>query len=742
MSDMSCQQSQSSQNSDDPYIFTDSPTTTSVYSSQFGRLTPIKLYDNQQSFRSATNSPVQRPTLQQEHKLLSHQSPRLNGAVQIPNGYQSPTTVFTALKPSTTTSVNLNKTSNRIITKQKSLPFGQQTQPIPSTYQQPQPNYLKPPPPLYHNNQQQNILHNHSIVRGGGGPKVSSFSTAANIPSSIPTFSNNTPLSTSKNLNTGGPKRFNSNEIRPNPSTKIKCETTLNKIGDNCHTSPKNINGNEFSIPQITGTKKGNHPVGGSTLNKQLGSRLFKRSTSQTSSQYEGSRITTSQLSNVSAQFANTLLPSKNNEWHSPGSFIFDYVGPGATRSEAFELIGCTQNVWFSDVIDENNILNRDQKLEIKQAILRRQAIQYSNSQKLRTNLIAKRRLLLVSKDLIRLQIKEEPTFSQKCCITNCSNDALTLTAYCYIHITHNSDQVLFHPCTAKFSDNTPCRVPVFDISHELPLCREHAWKRDNYDRMIQEQKPKKPPRKKPKPSAMTRPPKRNKKKKKPQPKHLVSPHSHHDHNLLSSHLHQHQHSSISITQTSNTIHIEPKSTQIFNQKNSPVMKYYVSSSPMCGKPGVNLHASGNQIQFSPQTLASFQNNQQKMLMIPGNTQDLLNVCENSSAYESSEDTGVGGLSESELISHDVIEEIPLGDTKLLEEHDLTNVLNQIPEDAFDDFFGVQQNSPFEPTQEEQEDLQRALEAVDEQVKNLQQLSDSNFLGDLLDVDDQMLVTT
>lgn len=67
---------------------------------------------------------------------------------------------------------------------------------------------------------------------------------------------------------------------------------------------------------------------------------------------------------------------------------------------------------------------------------------------------------------------------SKKCSIPSCLNDALALTAYCYMHITLNTDQKLFHPCTAKFSDNSQCRVPVFDISHELPLCREHAWKR------------------------------------------------------------------------------------------------------------------------------------------------------------------------------------------------------------------------------------------------------------------------
>lgn len=68
--------------------------------------------------------------------------------------------------------------------------------------------------------------------------------------------------------------------------------------------------------------------------------------------------------------------------------------------------------------------------------------------------------------------------------------------------------------------------------------------------------------------------------------------------------------------------------------------------------------------------------------------------------------------------------------------------------------FLVQQNGPLEPTQEEQEDLERALEAVNKQVKSLQQMTavgvvggsgggdDTTFLGDFLDVDDQMLDDT
>lgn len=128
---------------------------------------------------------------------------------------------------------------------------------------------------------------------------------------------------------------------------------------------------------------------------------------------------------------------------------------------------------------------------------------------------------------------------------------------------------------------------------------------------MLQEQKPKKPPRKKPKPSAMTRPPKRNKKKRKAPPKQQV----------------QQQQQQLEQQQQ------QHDSMELLNNHNldlSPIL------------PQNNYH------------------NHQIMLTsgVESHTQEFINVCENSSAYESSEDTGVGGLSESELIGvHDVIGE-------------------------------------------------------------------------------------
>lgn len=112
---------------------------------------------------------------------------------------------------------------------------------------------------------------------------------------------------------------------------------------------------------------------------------------------------------------------------------------------------------------------------------------------------------------------KPMPLEKRTCCYKHenvvCAMPALPYTRHCTKHIMYNVDQLLFEHCTAKFADNTQCCVPVFDMCHELPLCPEHAKKRDNYNKMAAEPKPKKP-RKKSKPPALTRPPKRGKKKK------------------------------------------------------------------------------------------------------------------------------------------------------------------------------------------------------------------------------------
>ncbi|XP_059612170.1 uncharacterized protein LOC132258735 [Phlebotomus argentipes] len=399
-------------------------------------------------------------------------------------------------------------------------------------------------------------------------------------------------------------------------------------------------------------------------------------------------------------------LETAETVWHAPDSFIFDYDAAGVCptpRRIDQELTMCAQKHWFVEFMPPSMaLMTREQQLEQKAGHLRRKAIQYARALEQRSLVVAKKRLVCVSQALEKSRGNQTETQEErkKCCLSGCDNDSLALTAYCYLHITQNTEQKLFFPCTAKFADNSQCRVPVFDICHELPLCREHAWKRDNYKRMLEVQKPKKMARKKPRPCAMTRPLKRNKKKKRSSSV-VVKNHASVE---VSAYNHHHHHQAAVQLQGQATIAQLPQMLQQ-QQQQQPTKQFIIA----------NPNAQMSQIANTQIT-----------------TQELLNICENSSAYESSEDTGVGGLSESELIgANDVIEEIALGDTRLLEESELNNVLNQFPEDAFNELFSVQHP--------DQEVFDRVLEAVDEQVKTLEMTGDSNFLGDFLDVDDQML---
>uniref|UniRef100_A0A8C4S0F7 INO80 complex subunit Da n=1 Tax=Erpetoichthys calabaricus TaxID=27687 RepID=A0A8C4S0F7_ERPCA len=58
-----------------------------------------------------------------------------------------------------------------------------------------------------------------------------------------------------------------------------------------------------------------------------------------------------------------------------------------------------------------------------------------------------------------------------------CTTPALPYTRHCFQHILLNRSQQLFSSCTAKFADGQQCSVPVFDITHQTPLCEEHAKK-------------------------------------------------------------------------------------------------------------------------------------------------------------------------------------------------------------------------------------------------------------------------
>lgn len=56
----------------------------------------------------------------------------------------------------------------------------------------------------------------------------------------------------------------------------------------------------------------------------------------------------------------------------------------------------------------------------------------------------------------------------------NCTGLFLLLFS---VDILLNRSQQLFASCTAKFADGQQCSIPVFDITHQTPLCEEHAKK-------------------------------------------------------------------------------------------------------------------------------------------------------------------------------------------------------------------------------------------------------------------------
>lgn len=67
------------------------------------------------------------------------------------------------------------------------------------------------------------------------------------------------------------------------------------------------------------------------------------------------------------------------------------------------------------------------------------------------------------------------PVFDTRLCV-------LSFPLECFLHgfsadVLLNRSQQLFSSCTAKFADGQQCSIPVFDITHQTPLCEEHAKK-------------------------------------------------------------------------------------------------------------------------------------------------------------------------------------------------------------------------------------------------------------------------
>ncbi|XP_053671537.1 uncharacterized protein LOC128721772 [Anopheles nili] len=610
----------------------------------------------------------------------------------------------------------------------------------------------------------------------------------------------------------------------------------------------------------------------------------------------------------VPGALAMPIKRPKIKEWHAPGSYMFDLKDPDdESDDDVFDEHPNTLSFWYEESIAitvpesssswpmnpmqsrntsssyggarggkskshgrTNNasfqvrMLTRDERLELRKTYLQRRAVQHCNGLRIRNAHVfsAKKRLAAMEAMVSKLERRRQLTLSKEseksiCIHSGCTKSALVLASHCYDHITENTEQCLFQRCTAKFSDNSQCRVPVFDVSHELVLCKEHAWKHDNHDKMSQEVKlQKKPPavtavstmstvptvanlsaiaRKKLKPgqpSEVGRSQKRTKKKKKltPLQQQMLMHQQQYKQQFVI-----HHHSSQNNQQQSKaavSASIANRSPQKNMQQPQPLQKSLLNPSycnnklPEQGKTGTLLQKStpitcsqrqnltngtkstakvvlntsassigpqgqrnvhtplpiGNnraaggvtsslvfrgqhksstvQIANQPQQereqeppqkqqqqLSQYANGAQVVQPTHNNsssTQDMLTICENSSAYASSEDTGVGGLSESELMAtQDVIEEIiPFEFSNLLHQ----NVLSHLPQEALNELLFLGGVPAEEETGDSHEGCTREVEAdIERALEHVKSLDDmtvepSSLLGDFLDnVDDEML---
>ncbi|XP_058983132.1 uncharacterized protein LOC109611692 isoform X2 [Musca domestica] len=169
----------------------------------------------------------------------------------------------------------------------------------------------------------------------------------------------------------------------------------------------------------------------------------------------------------------------------------------------------CIQHYWFNSyefrkpsvaAVSGKKISRsalREERIACYRQQLHRQAIQMLSTRSLqKIPLAAARRRLMCVDRLLRKYYKQNekglPANVKPCAFAGCDGQALEMATHCQKHIVLSAGKELFFPCTAKFADNTQCRVPVFDITHDLPLCLEHARKRDAYNRLLYEQKPRK----------------------------------------------------------------------------------------------------------------------------------------------------------------------------------------------------------------------------------------------------------
>ncbi|XP_073950513.1 uncharacterized protein isoform X2 [Choristoneura fumiferana] len=360
-------------------------------------------------------------------------------------------------------------------------------------------------------------------------------------------------------------------------------------------------------------------------------------------------------------------LPVLNRSWHAPGQSLFD-CGPLDDRKPTFRQFESSSDdengLEFGPVsVEDGAADSRGARLALRRAALRRHVMRADTSLRLARDFrehkslaaIVKKQLngqgpscrlppqmvnhLLAMRGMPEVLSSRErgrlrgigwsggesgalkASHGTKCSEDGCEAPRLPCGRYCLSHVTLAPEQRLYAACAAVFAGGARCKQPILPLHEQTPLCAEHAWKRDNYDKLSRDCKPKKLARKRVCPAT----PRRAKRRRRP---------------------------------------ARPRPAPAPNQSLSEI-----------------------------------------------------NVCSNSSAYDSSEDTAMGALSENEfIVSAGNSHELEVGEVGQVPPDDILDpaVLSQIPDEAFTEFFNqAEGGSSFAESSE----LAAALEAVlDERV--------------------------
>ncbi|XP_075982737.1 uncharacterized protein LOC142980977 isoform X2 [Anticarsia gemmatalis] len=378
---------------------------------------------------------------------------------------------------------------------------------------------------------------------------------------------------------------------------------------------------------------------------------------------------------------AKRAIPIPNTSWHAPGDSLFQ-CGPLDDRTSVFRQLESSSsdddNMPDLDAgvgavcVEESAAESRGARLALRRAALRRSVARAHHALRLSTHhhrehrslatllkkqlstagtscrlptqtvnhLLAMRGMPAVLTSQERRKLRETgwsggesgrggdvtPSTSGveiECAEEKCDRSALPCARYCLSHVTLAPEQRLYAACAAVFAGGARCRHPLLPLHDQTPLCAEHAWKRDNYDKLSRDCRPKKAAVRKRVCPSTPRGPRRAKRRRRP-PARLRAPTEGHG---------------------------------------------------------------------AEQSLSE------------------LNVCSNSSTYDSSEDTAMGALSESEYVtvandSHEL--EVEVGQVPPDDILDPA-VLSQIPDEAFTEFFNQSEGGA---SFAESSELAAALEAV------------------------------